>query len=146
MKKTKVVKTAFIIPTVSLIFLGLMGFFFRPINAFDALRLVSDNTARLIQIIGTILLMAGLILMYFCINSAVKNDAELKISEEDERYNVIRGKAAQICSLVSSYLLVALLMAFIIMDYSTPAIMLGVIMFVNMFVNIAAINYYDKKM
>lgn len=144
--KKKRKKTAVMIPTVLLIFLGFTGFFFRPINAFDMLRLVSDNTARLIQIIGTILLMAGLIMMYFCINSAVKNDAELKISEEDERYNAIRGKAAQICSLVSSYLLVALLMAFIIMDYSTPAIMLGVIMFVNMFVNMATITYYDKKM
>ena len=137
---------ALVIPTVILIFAGLAGFFFRPVNAIDELTLVTDNTARLIQIIGLVVLMAGLILMYFAINSAVENDHELKISEGDERDNIIRGKAAQICMLVSSYLLVALLMIFIIMDLSTPAIMLGVVLFINNFVNIFAVSYYDKKM
>lgn len=137
---------ALMIPTVILIFVGLAGFFFRPVNGIDMLQIVSDDTARLIQIIGTVLTLAGLILMYFAINSTVNNDKDLKISENDERYNMIRGKAAQICSLVSSYLLVALLFVFIIMDLSTPAIMLGVVMFINNWVNIFAVGYYDKKM
>lgn len=146
MKKQNARKSILIIPTAALLIIGLMGMFFRPINSIDMLRLVSENTAILIQIIGLCLFMAGLILIYFCINSIVKNDAELKISEEDERYNLIRGKAAQFSFMLNSYLLVALLMIFIITDYSLPAIMLGAVMLINVFVNMAAVTYYDKKM
>ncbi|MGN0474772.1 MAG: hypothetical protein ACI4IJ_06755 [Acutalibacteraceae bacterium] len=91
---------------------------------------------------GTMALVLGIVQLL----SKPETRKATEIEETDERNQAIRGKAAQICSLVSSYLLTALLFILIIFDFYIPAIMLGVVMFINNFVNIFAVNYYNKKM
>ena len=97
-------------------------------------------------LLGTLLVLFSCILCYMLVSSYIKQNRELRIEEEDERNQIVRGIAAQNTNLVLVFLLVAAMIVFSALNYTLPAIILIAITLIGNFVNILLIEYYDKRL
>lgn len=99
-----------------------------------------------IILLGTLLVLLTCVLCYMLLSSYIKQNRELRIEEEDERNQMIRGIAAQNTNLVLIFLLVAAMIVLSALNYTLPAIILIAITLIGNFVNMLLIGYYDKRL
>lgn len=76
----------------------------------------------------------------------IKENRELRIEEEDERNQMIRGIAAQNTNLVFVFLLVAAMIVLSALNYTLAAVILMAIILIGNLVNLLFIGYYDKRL
>ena len=97
-------------------------------------------------LLGTLLVLLTSILCYMLLSSYIKQNRELRIEEEDERNQMVRGIAAQNTNLVLDFLLAAAIIVLSALNYTLPAIILITITLIGNFVNILLIGYYDQRL
>ncbi len=71
---------------------------------------------------------------------------EQEINEKDERHIQIRGRAAQNTFYVSLFGMVAVVIAFVFLDYMVPCFIMIGLMFLHAISYFAFLGHYDKKM
>lgn len=99
-----------------------------------------------ILLLGVLLLLLSCVLCYLLLSSYVSENRELRIEEEDERNQMIRGIAAQNTNLVFVFLLVAAMIVLSALNYTLAAVILMAIVLIGNLVNLLFIGYYNKRM
>lgn len=97
-------------------------------------------------LLGVLLLLLSCVLCYMLLSSYIKENRELRIEEEDERNQMIRGIAAQNTNLVFVFLLVAAMIVLSALNYTLAAVILMAIILIGNLVNLLFIGYYDKRL
>lgn len=97
-------------------------------------------------LLGVLLLLLSCVLCYMLLSLYIKENRELRIEEEDERNQMIRGIAAQNTNLVFVFLLVAAMIVLSALNYTLAAVILMAIILIGNLVNLLFIGYYDKRL
>lgn len=83
--------------------------------------------------------------MLLYLNNVANHDENLKIEQNDERNTMIRGKAAETSIMITTLVMVIVEFILICIGYVTPALLVGLAMFLCFFVQILSFVYYQKK-
>lgn len=121
------------------------------ILAFSSVVLVDDlqfteQTAFFIKIGGCLGLTLSCVLGAAYVFRIAKEDKEIEIEEKDERNIAIRGRAAEMTSLIMSGILFVLLMVSFLFESSVMSLSVTVAMLIQSFSQICLIGYFSKRM
>lgn len=76
----------------------------------------------------------------------LSEDKDYKIEVNDERNELIKEKTGNLSNIIMMYMLGIITVVFIVMEYYIPAIITGVILFIQPILLIAISNYYEKRL
>ncbi len=108
-------------------------------------KMIGDIVTIIWKVAGMLCLMGVVACMYSYLGKLVEEDEELQREEQDERNEMIRGKAAQNTVLLMTVLMLFVELLFIYLGYFIPALIVAAAMFVGVQGQLLLISYYQKK-
>lgn len=136
-------KLFFILGVISFLIGGTMVFI---CSLNEKLGIPLTITERIVVgIVGILFIIGAIACLILYINNFFNNDEDAKIEENDERNIMIRGKVAEKSLLVTTLVMVIVEFILICIGYVTPALLVGLAMFLCFFVEMLLFIYYQKK-
>lgn len=106
---------------------------------------IGNAAAVLLKIVGVLCVVGVVPCVYVYLGRLVKEDEELQREEQDERNQMIRGKAAQNTVLLMTVLMLFVELLFICLSYVMPALVVGIAVYISVQAQVLLISYYQKK-
>ena len=140
----KVKKILYLILVILFYIAGLILLMSRQLNDLFAIGL-SNTIIVWLGILGIFSMLFAMICMIRIVVIMFQTNKEMKISEQDERNIMIRGKAAQLTIVILSLLMLILEGILIVMSESTAAILVAITFMLGMIVYVFLIGHFDKR-